>query len=82
MYGSASARKLSQGVPLFTERQLTEDGEGIRIEVGSGEDFGRLASVADDFRIVIKGDGIRDKVCAEVTRDQYRSSLGGDGAYP
>ena len=55
--------------------KLTEDSKGGGIELGSGKDRGRLASIADDLRIVIKGDGIRDKVGAEMIKDQCVSSL-------
>ena len=71
--GSVSARnvwvsvcsQLSQGIPPFLERQLTEDSEGGGIKAGSSENRGRFTSVTDNFRIVIKGDGICDEIGAK-----------------
>ena len=82
MYGSASAHGVSTGIPPFSEGQLTEDSEGGRIKVGSSEDRGWLASIADDFRIVIKRDGILDKIGAEIPRGQYVGWLGRGRTHP
>ena len=62
---------MSQRTPFpFSGREPTEDGEGGGVEVGSSKDCGRLAGITDDFRIVIEGDGVRNEVGAETTRDQ------------
>lgn len=48
--------------PPFPRRQLTEYGEGCKIEVCRSKDRGRLASIPDYFGIVIEWNGIGNKI--------------------
>ena len=52
-------------------REITTEYSGGRgIEAGSSKDRGRLTSITDDFRVIIKRDGVINKVGAGITRDQ------------
>jgi hypothetical protein len=54
----------------FPEKRLIEDSEGINTEIGGSKDRGWLSSITDDFCIVIKGNGVRNEIGAEITRHQ------------
>lgn len=54
---------MGQIIPItFPGEQLTEDSEGTSIEVFCSKDRGRVACITNNFRIVIKGDGIGNEV--------------------
>ena len=52
----------------------TENGGRRRVEVGSGEDSGRISGVANQFRVVIEGNHIRNEIGANAKNCQSHPS--------